>query len=75
MLQCFSKILEEIMYNRLFMYLTGHSILYRKQFGFQEIHSTEHAIAQPVDQIRNSFERKQYTLGVLFDLSKVFDTI
>ena len=57
------------------MYLTGHSILYRKQFGFQEIHSTEHAIAQLVDQIRNSFERKQYTLGVLFDLSKVFDTI
>ena len=46
------------MYNRLYKYLTDNSILYKKQFGFQEGHSTEHAIAQLVDQIRNRIESK-----------------
>ena len=71
----FSKVLEKIMYNRLYKYLTDSSILYKKQFGFQEGHSTEHAIVQLVDQIRSSFESKQYTLGVFVDLSKAFDTV
>ena len=34
-LPCFSKILEKIMYNRLFKYLTSNEILYKKQFGFR----------------------------------------
>ena len=75
MLPCFSKILKKTMYNRLYKYLTDNNMLYKKQFGFQEGHSTEHAIVQLVDQIRNSFESKQYTLGVFVDLSKAFDTV
>ena len=74
-LPCFSKIIEKIMYNRLYKYLTDNSMLYKKQFGFQERHSTEHAIVQLVDQIRNSFESKQYTLGVFVDFSKGFDIV
>ena len=50
-LPCFSKILEKIMYNRLYKYLTDNSILYKKQFGFQEGHSIEHAVVQLTDQI------------------------
>ena len=50
-------------------------MFYKKQFGFQEGHSTEHAIVQLVDQIKNSFESKQYTLGGFVDLSKAFDTV
>ena len=74
-LLCFSKILEKIMYNRLYKYLTGNSMVYKKQFGFQEGHSTEHATVQLVDQIRNSFESKKYTLSVFVDLFKAFDTV
>ena len=43
-LACFLKILEKNMYNHLYKYLTDNSILYKNQFGFQEGHSTEHAI-------------------------------
>ena len=63
------------MYNRLYKYLTDNSMLYKKQFGFQEGHSTEHATVQLVDQIRNSVESKQYTLGVFVDHFKGFDTV
>ena len=52
-LPCFSKILGRIIYNRLFKYLTTNEILYKKQFGFQKGHSTEHAIIQLIDQINN----------------------
>ena len=63
------------MYNRLYKYLTDNSMLYKKQFGFQEGHFTEHAIVQLVDQITNSFESKQSTIRVFADLSKAFDTV
>ena len=63
------------MYNILFKYLTTIEILYKKQFGFQKGHSTEHAIMQLIDNINNSFEKNHFTLGVFIDLSKVFDTV
>ena len=36
-LPCFSKLLERIMYNRIFKYLSEKSILYEKQFGFRHL--------------------------------------
>ena len=50
-LPCFSKLLERIMYNRLYKYLTTEKLLYSKLFGFQTGLSTEHAIVTLVDQI------------------------
>ena len=63
------------MYNRLYKYLTENNLLYCKQFGFQKGHSPEHAILQLVEQINQSSEKNEFTLGVLVDLSKTFDTI
>ena len=70
-LPCFSKILERIMYNRLFKYLTTKEILYKKNIRFQEEHSTEHTIMQLIDNINNSFAKKHFTQGFFIDLSKV----
>ena len=74
-LPCFSKILDRVMYNRLYKYLTDQKILHPQQFGFRKGHSTEHAIAQLVDQIYESFEDDNYTGGIFVDLSKAFDTV
>ena len=63
------------MYNRLQKYLKDQNVLYDKQFGFQTGHSTEHVIAQLVDQIYEAFQKSEYFLGVFIDLSKAFDTV
>lgn len=74
-LPCFSKILERIIYNRLFDFLTENNILYSSQFGFQKRHSTEHAFVDLVDQINDNFKANKLTLGIFLDLSKAFDTV
>ena len=74
-LPCFSKILEKIMYNRVYKYLTKNNFLFQKQFGFREGHSTSHAIVNLVSNIYNSFNENKFTLGVFIDLSKAFDTV
>ena len=74
-LSCFSKILERIMYNRLYSFLVDNNIFYMKQFGFQKQHSTEHAILQLTNQILESFNLDKFTIGVFIDLSKAFDTV
>ena len=74
-LPCFSKTLERVMYNRLYKYLTDQKILNPQQFGFRKVHSIEHAIAQLVDQIYESFENDNYTVGIFVDLSKTFNTV
>ena len=58
------------MYNRLYSYLTENNILF-KQFGFWVGHSIEHALLiKLVDQISNTFNDKNYLLGIFIDLSK-----
>ena len=63
------------MYNRLYKYLTDQKILHLQQFGFQKGHFTEHAIAQLVDKIYESFDNDNYTVGIFVDLSKAVDTV
>ena len=74
-LPCFSKLLERIMYNRLYKYLLQNNLFYEKQFGFQASNSTEHAVIQLISQILDAFNENKYTLGIFIDLSKAFDTV
>ena len=74
-LSCFSKILEQIMYNGFYQYISLKIKFSPKQFGFQKGHSTEVSLVQLVDQILESFEYNKYTPGVFVDLSKAFETV
>ena len=70
-----SKLLEKVMYNRLYSFLEKQNFFYNYQFGFRKNHSTANAISILVEKISQSFACKKATLGIFLDLSKAFDTI
>ena len=74
-ISCFSEMLESIMYNRLYKYLTKNNFLYCKQFRFQKGYSPEHEILQVVEEINQSFEKNEFTPDVFAALSKAFHTV
>ena len=75
LLPAFSKILERIVYNRLFHYLVKNSILHPSQYGFQKGLSTEQAILELQDRLAEIVNQKQLCVGIFMDLSKAFDTL
>ena len=44
LLSIFSKIIEKLMYNRLYNFFEDQNLLYSLQFGFRAKHSTLHAL-------------------------------
>ena len=70
----FSRILKCVMYNRLYTYLEDNNIIFNKQFGFRDGHSTEYALLELIDQIGDSFN-KSYFLDIFINLSKAFGTV
>ena len=43
-LPLFSKILEQLMYNRILSFFNKHNLFYKYQFGFRERHGTDIAL-------------------------------
>ena len=74
-LPVFSKVLERIIYNRLYEYFMKNNLLHKNQIFFQINNSTLHAILQFPRDIAQNFDNGKYTLGVFIDLSKAFDTV
>ena len=74
-LPCLSKILERIVYNRTYDFLTKNEILYKQQYGFRSNHSTYMAVHDFVNNISDAIDKDKHTIGIFMDLSKAFDTI
>ena len=70
-----SKILEKIIYNRLYKFLDTFHFLNLNQYGFRKGHSTDQALIQIYDKITNAMANKEHIIGVFMDLSKAFDTL
>lgn len=75
LLPSFSKILERVVYNRLYKYLISRKIITSSQFGFQKSKSTELAILQLQNQIISALSNNKQCIGIFLDLSKAFDTL
>ena len=75
LLSVFSKILEKLMYKRLYAYLEKLNFFYPLQFGFRKKHSTGHALISMTEEIRNTIDNGNYGCGVFIDLKKAFDTV
>ena len=52
------------------MYLENNNIFYKCQFGFRAYHSTNRALTEITEQIRNACDK-----GLYHDLQKAFDTV
>ena len=63
------------MYNRLIKFLNLHNILYSKQFGFRNNHSTALPLIDLISNISSAIDRNETALGIFIYLSKAFDTI
>ena len=74
-LPIFGKIIEKILYKRIFSFINTKGILSDTQFGFREYHSTSQAIHHSVNFIKQAHAQKMHALCMFIDLSKVFDTI
>ena len=75
LLTTMSKILEKIMYQRIYSFLQNTGQIYENQYGFRANHSCEHAIGQVVGTLIKNIENQLYSACILLDLSKAFDTI
>ena len=74
-LPAISKILEKILYTRLYEFVNNNNLIHSNQYGFRKLHSTDFAIVQLCDEIVHALSRKEHCVGVFKDLSKAFDTI
>ena len=63
------------MFKRLYGYLESRNILYPLQFGFRQKCSTNHALIQITESIRNSIDNNEFGCGIFIDLKKAFDRV
>jgi hypothetical protein len=75
LLTTFSKILENVMYNRISHYLQTNNILAREQFGFRKGISTENAAFKLTDSVLKSLNQKMHVGGIICGLAKAFDRV
>ena len=70
-----NKIIEKLMFVRVFSFLDKENVIYDKQFGFRPKHSTNHAIISITEKIREALDHDKFACGVFVDLQKAFDTV
>ena len=76
LLSIFNKLLEKLMCYRLLDLLKKKNVFYANQFGFRRNYSTEYAILKITDKkIQRAIDEYDYSLRILSDFIKAFDTV
>ena len=70
-----SKVLEKLMYQRIYSFLNKNNLIYASQYGFRSKHSCEHAILELMGEIVKNQTKGNHTIAIFLDLSKAFDTL
>ena len=65
-----SKLYEKAMHIQLTNFLRKNKVLFSYQFGFQNNHSTDHALISLMEMIRNAPDNGNFACGVFIDLQK-----
>ena len=69
------KILEKLMYKRLYTFLNNNNIIYNLQCGFRQQYSTSHAFINITKNIKKALDDGNIGCGDFVDLQKAFDTV
>ncbi|XP_065680647.1 uncharacterized protein LOC136094568 [Hydra vulgaris] len=70
-----SKLLEKLMYSRIYNFLNNSAFFHIRQFGFRSNHSTSHALICITEMIRGAIDSGSFACGVFIDHQKAFDTV
>ena len=61
------KILEKLMYKRLYTFLNNSNVIYNLQFGLRQQYSTSHALINITENIRKALDDGKKSCGILID--------
>ena len=70
-----SKILEKIVFNRIYSYITENQLLSEKQSGYRPKHSTQLQLTYLTHNIYKTLDEGRDLTAVYLDISKYFDKI
>jgi hypothetical protein len=75
LLICFPKILEKIIYTRIYDHVVLNKALANEQYGFRSSLSTDNASYTLLHEILAAVDNKHTVGGIFCDLSKAFDCV
>ena len=70
-----NKIIEKIIYSRLYQFFEKFNLLNQNQFGFRKGHSTNMAITEFLEEVLHNYDHMKATCAIFLDLSKAFDSV
>ena len=70
-----NKLLEKIVHERTYNFLEKYNCLYKYQYGFRRSHSTNHALIEITEKVRQALDSGKFACGIFVDLQKAFETV
>ena len=70
-----AKVLERIIYNQIYSFITDNNLLCNNQSGFQSLHSTVTALLESTNNWAYNIDHGRVNAVVFLDLRKAFDTV
>ena len=74
LLSCLGKLIERMVYNRIYIYLENNNLFSNKQCGFRKKHSCIDILLYLEHYIQIALRTKKVLLIVFFDIEKAFDS-
>ena len=69
-----SKLLEKLIHTWLYSFLESIKVIYNRQFGLRNNHSTTNALLDLTKKIRSALDKGIFACNIYIDLQKAFDT-